>query len=129
MADTQKEAKDWGTSVTTSSVIASVLSTSRNWITPVGRTKVSVGGKTVEPSDIERLTGSFRAQLSLKAGKPSDLKVSRSGNSPAWGSVFYLYTDSMTSVKAASLPGAFCRKNLVLEGQCRRKTTHLSLTP
>lgn len=124
----QKEAKDWGTSVTTSSVIASVLSTSRNWITPAGRTKVSVGGKTVEPSDIERLTGSFRAQLSLKAGKPSDLKVSRSGNSPAWGSVFYLYTDSMTSVKAASCQALSVEKNLVLKGNAGENNTSFADT-
>lgn len=111
----QKETQNWGTSVTTSSAVASILATSRKWIEPAGKARVTVGGKAVEPSEIERLTGSFRTPVTLKAGKPSELKVTRGGSaSPAWGAMYYLYTDSLTSVKAASCPDLSVSKTLVV---------------
>lgn len=110
----QKEAQDWGTSVTTSSAIASILATSRTWVEPAGKSKISVGGKNVSPTETERLTGYFRTPLSLEAGKQATLKVNRSGSSPAWGAMYYLYSDSMTSVKAASCQDLSVDKKLVV---------------
>lgn len=112
----QKEAKDWGTSVTTSSAIASILSTSRRWIAPAGKSEISVAGKNVKPDNIERLTGYFRTQLPLTASSKGELRIDRTDDTPAWGAIYYLYTDSMTSVKSHSCPELSIEKQLAVGG-------------
>lgn len=110
----QKEAKDWGTSVTTTQTIASILSTSKAWIKAAGDAKISLDGKEVKPDKIERLTGYFRSPVEWGHKKGAMLEVTRKGDSPAWGSLHVMYTDSMTSVKASSCPEIAIEKTLIL---------------
>ncbi|MCM1354890.1 MAG: hypothetical protein NC212_00620 [Staphylococcus sp.] len=111
----QKEAKDWGTSVTTSSVVASILSTSSRWIAPAGGAVVTVAGKKVEPTDINRFTGYFRTTVPLTEKSKGDLKVTRKSDSPAWGALYYLYTDSMTTTKAHACDDLSVEKRLIVD--------------
>lgn len=113
----QKEAKDWGTSVTTSSAVAAILSTSTTWVEPSKGAKISVCGKDVEPEQIERLTGYFRTQLPLTAKSKGQMKVDREGDTPSWGALFYLYTDSITSIKAHSCPELSIEKAINVNGE------------
>lgn len=115
----QKQAMNWGTSVTTSSAVAAILSTSAKWIAPAdskNASRISVNGKRVEPEKAELMTGYFRTPLSLPTGKPGELKVERTTDNPSWGAVFYLYTDSMTSVKAHSCPDLSITKGIAANG-------------
>lgn len=109
----QKEAMDWGTSVTTTQAIASILSSSKKWIEPAGNVKISLAGKEVKPEKAERLTGYFRSPVEWAPKPDAKMRISRKGDTPAWGSLFVLYTDSMTSVKAASCPELSIEKSLV----------------
>ncbi len=110
----QKEAKDWGTSVTTSSAIASILSSSAKWITPANAARIEINGEEISPSKVEKLTGYFRTPLTLPVGRKSEMNISRKGDNPSWGSVFYLYKDSITAVKAASCPELSIEKSIVV---------------
>lgn len=98
----QKEAKDWGTSVTTSAVIAAILSTSKSWIAPAQGSKVYVGATEVVPESVERLTGYFRTPLAAESTASGELKVVKDGDTPSWGALYYQYIDSMANVKSAS---------------------------
>lgn len=112
----QKEAKDWGTSVTTSAAVASILSTSGKWIEPAKGAKISVCGKAVEPDRAERLTGYFRTQLPLNQKSKGQMKITRESDTPSWGSLFYLYTDSITSIKAHDCPELSIEKQINVNG-------------
>lgn len=112
----QKEAKDWGTSVTTSSATAAILSTSSKWVEPARTAKITVAGKEVEPDNVERMTGYFRTPLALDSKSKGSMKVTRESDSPSWGALFYLYTDSMTSVKAHACPELSIEKQFAING-------------
>ncbi|MCM1076826.1 MAG: hypothetical protein NC411_05655 [Bacteroides sp.] len=113
----QKEANDWGTSVTASNVIAAILSTSPKWVEPAKESHVSVAGRHIEIDKVERLTGYFRTQLPLDEKSKGELKVTRSGDTPSWGALYYLYTDSMTSVKAHNCPELAIDKKFSVGGK------------
>ena len=108
----QKEAKDWGTSVTTSAVIAAILSTSKSWIAPAQGSKVYVGATEVVPESVERLTGYFRIPLAAESTASGELKVVKDGNTPSWGALYYQYTDSMANVKSASCDAVSIEKTI-----------------
>ena len=113
----QKEAQDWGTSVTTSAAIAAILSTSAKWVEPAQSAQISVGGKKLEPDNVERMTGYFRTPLQFDKKPKGGLKVSRVSDTPAWGALYCLYTDSMTSVKAHDCPELSIEKRLSANGK------------
>lgn len=112
----QKEAQNWGNSVTTSSAVAAILSTSAKWVEPAKGSRISVCGKSVEPAKAERQTGYFRTQLPLTSKSKGQLKVMREGDTPSWGALFYLYTDSMTSIKAHDCPELSIEKQINVNG-------------
>ncbi len=94
----QKEAMDWGTSVTTSTAIAAILSTSGRWVKPAEGAVVSVGDSVVTPVGVEAMTGYFRTPLVAATASGKELRVKKSEGAPSWGAVFCQYTDSITSV-------------------------------
>ena len=115
----QKQATDWGTSVSASSAIAAILSTSTKWIEPADAktaSQISIDGHIVKPDRYELMTGYFRTPLSLSPEKAGKLKVKHTGGTPSWGAVFCLYTDSMTSVKAHSCQDLSIGKSIAAGG-------------
>lgn len=95
----QKESMDWGVSVTTSAVVAAILSTSGSWYEPSSGAVVSVGDSIVTPASEEAMTGYFRLPLSASVFSGKELHVAKGEGSPSWGAVFCRYTDSITSVR------------------------------
>lgn len=110
----QKEAKDWGTSVTTTEVIASILSTSGRWIAPAQGATVRVGESVVEPDKVEKITGYFRTDISSLSPSGATLSVNKPGDAPSWGAVYCQFTDVMADVKAASCDAVSVEKKLLL---------------
>lgn len=98
----QKESMNWGTSVTASSVIASILSTSDGWLVPAEASKVYVGGSEIVPESVEAVTGYFRTPVPVESLASGELRVHKGGDTPSWGAVYYQYVDSMTDVKASA---------------------------
>lgn len=110
----QKEAKDWGTSVTTTEVIASILATSGRWVAPAQGATVRVGESVVEPDKVEKITGYFRTDISSLSPSGATLSVNKPGDAPSWGAVYCQFTDVMADVKAASCDAVSVEKKLLL---------------
>ncbi len=108
----QKQAKDWGTSVTTTQAISAILSTSKRWIAPAGKTKIKLGGKEIHPSSAERTSGYFRMPVEWKPGHSSSLQITRTSDSPAWGTLYMHSTQQMTEIESASCPELSIEKTL-----------------
>lgn len=116
----QKQAMDWGTSVSASSAIAAILSTSTKWVEPAdskNASRISIDGHTIKPDRYELMTGYFRSPVRLSSGKETQLKVNHATTSPSWGAVYCLYTDSMTSVKAHSCQDLSISKAIAAGGK------------
>lgn len=110
----QKEANDWGTSVTTTEVIASILSTSGRWVAPAQGATVRVGESVVEPDKVEKITGYFRTDISRLSPSGATLSVNKPGDAPSWGAVYCRFTDVMADVEAASCDAVSVEKKLLL---------------
>ncbi len=98
----QKEAKDWGTSVTTSDVIASLLTSGSKWTVPASPAIIKIGNTRVEPENIDRLLGYFRRDVSSLHPSQATLSIEKSGTTPSWGAVYCQFKGEMTEIKAAS---------------------------
>ncbi len=100
----QKEAKDWGTSVSTSDAVASILLSGSKWTRPAQGAVVRIGGKQIQPVAVDSLLGYFREDISQYKPSSAKLTVEKSGDTPSWGAVYTQYRDRMTDIKAASCP-------------------------
>lgn len=98
----QKEAKDWGTSVTTCNVIASILNTGSQWISKSQGVTVKIGNQIIKPNKIERVTGFFRSDISNMPITNSTLSVYKTADTPAWGTIYYQYQNTLKKIKAKS---------------------------
>lgn len=108
----QKEAKDWGTSVTTSSVIASILKTGSNWSHQSQDSIVKVGDNIVTPNVIEQTTGYFRSDISKMNPSGATLSVYKTSDTPAWGAVYCQYSNEMSRVTPSSCEAVSIEKRL-----------------
>lgn len=108
----QKEAKDWGTSVSTSDAIASILLSGSKWTRPAQGATVAVNGRTVAVGEVDSLLGYFRENISQYKPSSAKLTVKNLGNTPSWGAVYAQYRDRMTDIKAASVPDLSIEKTI-----------------
>lgn len=109
----QKEGQNWGTGDDTSTLVAAILSTSDKWIAPARGATVTVGGKTVDTGTVEKALGSFTADITADVTpKGARLSVTRPGDTPSWGAVVSVFTDTITSVKARGIDGLSIEKRL-----------------
>lgn len=106
----QKEAQAWGTSVATVQVVSSLLSTDVIKLSKAGESRLSVDGKELTPSKIEKLTGSFDMPLSPGA---SMLEMARSGDSPAFGAVYYRFKANPSDIKSQGCDAVKVEKRLL----------------
>ncbi|MCM1110684.1 MAG: hypothetical protein NC336_05715 [Clostridium sp.] len=108
----QKETRDWGSSAPTSTVIADILGSSSRWIAPAEGAVVTLGGREVAPGEIERYTGSFSADISSMDPSGAELRISKTGDLPAWGAVICRYDAVMETVEAVSCKDLAIEKHL-----------------
>ncbi len=100
----QKEAKDWGSSVSTSDAIASILLSGSKWTVPSQGARVSINGREVAVTETDSLLGYFREDITQYNPSSAKLTVTKPGNNPSWGAVYAQYRDRMTNISAASCP-------------------------
>lgn len=112
----QKEASNWGTSVTANEVISSILASSGRWIAPAQGSEITVGGTPVVPGKVERITGYFRTDISSLSPSGKQLEIRKKSDAPSWGAVYCQYSDNMTNVKASSCEALSVEKKLFLVG-------------
>lgn len=109
----QKEAMDWGNSTTTTQVIASMLNSARKWLRPALATEVKIGSEEVVAESVEKVTGSFRTDVTAQARPGSILEINRDGDTPAWGALTAQFKADLTDVKAASVKDLSIEKRLL----------------
>lgn len=126
-----KGANNWGRSVDASCVIYNILSTGSHWtsLSP-GTTLVKVGYTEFTPDKVDNITGYFRADISqaCHGGAPVRIGIFRSGDTPAYGSVYAVSTQQMDSISAASCPELSISKRFLVrvngaDGESWRETT------
>ena len=114
----QREAKDWGTSVTTADVVASILTSGRNWLKPSGATySIKVGKGEILPDHTEAGTGYFRRNINdmIIPGVANELAIERHANHPSWGSVICQYRGEMSEIKAVASDAVEVEKRFFVE--------------
>lgn len=98
----QKEANNWGSSVSTTSAIASILLSGSKWTRPAEGATISIGNNVVTPTAIETATGYFRTNISSFSPSGKTLSIIKPLGYPSWGSVISQYRGNMTDIDAMS---------------------------
>lgn len=118
----QKEAKNWGTSVTTSDAVAAILLSGKRLTAPAEPPVIKIGDKTVTPDSIDSLLGYFRRDISDLMPAGATLSVDKQEGLPSWGAVFCQYNSEMTEIKAASCDDVSIDKHLFVKSVDGDKT-------
>lgn len=108
----QKQATGWGSSASTSAVIAALLITSGSYVAPAVDPYISLYRvnsdsliATVKPSATESVTGYFKTPIDLPTECATRLNIVKSANSPSWGAIYTVQTDSLTEIKPHEIEG------------------------
>ncbi len=125
-----KAANNWGNSIDTSCIIYNILATGSQWtsLSP-GSTLVKVDDTEFMPDKVDNITGYFRADLSQSFhGEPVKIGIFRTGDTPAYGSVYTVSTQQMDSIQAASCPELSISKRFLVrvdsaDGETWREST------
>lgn len=118
----QKEAKNWGTSVTTSDAVAAILLSGKRLTAPAEPPVIKIGDMTVTPDSIDSLLGYFRRDISDLMPAGAALSVDKQEGLPSWGAVFCQYDSEMTEIKAASCDDVSIDKHLFVKSVDGDKT-------
>lgn len=111
----RKETMDWGTSVSASQIIASILSSSKKWLAKAGDTKIMIGKEELKPSDVDLYTGYFKMPVSLAKDVDNKLTIEREAQTPAWGAVYVLSTEAMADVRSKACDELSIEKSEILK--------------
>ncbi len=108
----QKETLNWGNSISTSYVIASLLKAPGMQLAPAGKTTFTLADSILTPASIESLTGSFTMPLTACSPSGKTLTLHRTGNdsTQAFGSLLMRYQAHPADIKAASVDGLTIEK-------------------
>lgn len=98
----QKQNCDWGNTVVTSQVIASILSSGTKWTVNPSGTVIRVADKIVEPANREMAAGSFTAPITGMLEKSADLSIDRQADYPSFGAVVTLREATMSELRPVS---------------------------
>lgn len=108
----EKELQDWGSAITTTDVIASIISTSGKYFGPAGEVRIAVDGSELELPRFDKAVGRYNINLSQVAPEGGRMSIARMSQSPSWGSVMTFRTAGMTQIKPASTEGLSIEKKL-----------------
>lgn len=99
----QRQAQDWGQNRNLAEVVYAILTSGTDWTDSSKPTVITLGGKTLEPTRVQALTGEFTMPLDLHQASGAELKVSKPGIHPAWGGVLSQYIQPMADVRNARI--------------------------
>lgn len=108
----QKEARDWGNSVTTSSAIAAILTTGPRWTLPSSPVVITLDGKRLPTPQADSYIGEVSLDLSPYNPSGKLLTINKSSSAPSWGAVVARYTAPMADIAALSTPELSISKTL-----------------
>lgn len=108
----QRQAQDWGRNRNLAEVVYAILTSGTDWTDSSKPSVITLGGKTLEPSRVQALTGEFTMPLDLHKASGAQLTVSKPGSHPAWGGVLSQYIQPMADVRNASVEDLSITKEL-----------------
>lgn len=123
----QKQATEWGESAGATQLIASIIGSSPSTVTPAQGSKITLNGKQLSLSPLDRTLGYYRTTLPA-SNRKSTLKVSRKGDSPAWGSLVTRSVAPLREVKAESTPDLSIEKSIILPEGADTLTAGMKVT-
>ena len=106
-----KRTTDWGGSSLAADAVQALLSTGSQWIERGNAPEISIDGKPVGLDRFDSFIGYSRREVDAQAG--SLFTIQRSGNSPAWGGIYWQYTLPMQDVKEVSIKEMSISKEFV----------------
>ena len=97
-----KRTTDWGGSSLAADAVQALLSTGSQWIERGQTPVITIDGKPVELDRFDAFVGYSRLDVDAHAGSQFSIQRSSTSN-PAWGGIYWQYTQPMTEVQAASI--------------------------
>ncbi|MCM1518844.1 MAG: MG2 domain-containing protein [Pseudoflavonifractor sp.] len=111
----QKEAENWGNSVSTSDAIASILGSGTKWTTHANGVEISVNDRMIVPGQTDRMLGYFRTSISSLAPSDATLSVTKTPGGPAWGAVYCQYRGEMKDIAPQSCEAVSIEKRFYVQ--------------
>lgn len=111
----QKEARNWGSGSVATRVAHAVLATSPKWVQKAQPVEVTVGSAKVETTYTDDILGYFRTDITSLNPSGSELRIVRSGDTPAWGAVYTRSTRVMAETEATKCNAVSIEKRLYLQ--------------
>lgn len=108
----QKQNTSWGSSAVTSLVVASILTTGREWTVNPSGTAIHIGDSLLQPDKVQYATGEFTADITSRLTSPAELTIDRQANYPSVGSVITLERRAMQDVAAVGCAEATIAKSM-----------------
>lgn len=110
----EKQTSDWGSSSMAIDAVYAILNTGSDWLhastDSVPQFEIRVDGQCVDVSQSDRLLGYVRMSLPADAKR---VEVTRTGEHPAWGSLYHQFAAPMTEVKAQGVDELSIQKHFV----------------
>jgi len=99
----QKQVSDWKTTKATADAVHALLMGGRKLLSSDALLEVSLGGRKVEPADVEAGTGFYEARFAGAEVKPAlgEATLSKTDDGVAWASLHWQYLEDMAKVTAA----------------------------
>ena len=100
----QKQTQVWESTHATIDAIYALLSTGSDWLASLGESRITVGKQSVEPENKDLGTGYFKESWSASEIKPdmSKVKIEKTDNGPAWGSLYWQYYENLDKITGQS---------------------------
>lgn len=110
-----RQVQDWGKNRDTVETVNAILSSGSEWTDTANKQLpgFALNSNRINIPTSAALTGAFTVNLDAKKASGKKLKISRRGNSPAWGGVISQYEAPMKDVTAAEIPQLSIRKQVV----------------
>ena len=117
-----KRTTDWGGSSLAADAVQSLLSTGSQWIERGQQPTITVDGTPLTLDRFDAFVGYTRRDIDARAG--SQIAIQRTGTAtPAWGGIYWQYTQPMQDVQAASIREASITKQIVALNAAEQPTT------
>ncbi|WP_149274809.1 alpha-2-macroglobulin family protein [Pareuzebyella sediminis] len=116
-----KQTSHWKTTKATTEAIYALLLQGSDWLSFTEAVDVLVGGKKIEPSELENVkveagTGYFKTSWGPKDIKPTmaTVQLTQKGKGMAWGALYWQYFEDMDKITSSETPLQL-KKNLFLK--------------
>lgn len=96
-----KQTNDWGGSSLAADAVYSLLSTGSQWLQRNNVARITFGGKLLQLDKVDEYLGYYRKSIEVQPG--DEIRIERSGDNPAWGSVYCQFQAKMTDIPAVAI--------------------------